>query len=66
MMGDLMGTCRLPSVVPVASVAGASAAVDAGSGIGAGVDGGREGSGGGAEELEAVERPQTSADHPWP
>lgn len=66
MMGDLMGTCRLPSVVPVASAAGASAAVDAGSGIGAGVDGGREGSGGGAEELEAVERPQTSADHPWP
>jgi hypothetical protein len=60
-----MGTCRLPSVEPVASAAGAAAVV-AGSGIGAGVDGGREGSGGGAEELDAVERPQSSADHPWP
>ena len=66
MMGDLIGTCRLPSDVPVASAAGASAAVGAGSGIGAGVDGGREGSGGGAEELDAAERPQSSADHPLP
>ena len=64
MMGDLIGTCRLPSDVPVASVAGASAAAGAGSGIGADVDGGRAGSGGGAEELEAVERPQSSAVHP--
>ena len=51
---------------PVASVAGASAVVGAGSGIGAEVDGGRAGSGGGAEELDAVERPQSSAVHPFP
>ena len=47
-----MGTCRLPSVVPVASAAGASAAVDAGSGIGAGVDGGRESSDGDPRNLK--------------
>ena len=51
---------------PVASVAGASAVVGAGSGIGVEVDGGRAGSGGGAEELDAVERPQSSAVHPFP
>ena len=48
----------------MASVAGASAA--AGAGIGAEVDGGRAGSGGGAAELDAVDRPQSSADHPCP
>ena len=57
----------MPSVDPVAPVSGVDAAAVEVSGIGAeDDDGGRAGSGGGAAELDAVERPQSSAAQPRP
>ena len=49
----------------MASAAGSGAVLAVESGIGAAVDGGRAGSGGGAAELDAVDRPQSSP-QPWP
>ena len=65
MTGDLIGICCAPPADPLASWAEVSA-VGAESGTGVAVDGGRTGSGGAAEELDAVDLPQSSAVQPLP